>query len=76
MARYGDEVTRWEVERPPYMREAEPLAHHAAWPSQGIGFVDRAEQAFNRQLFREGRNRKQPAPAPVMAAAEIERKTG
>lgn len=76
MARYGDEVTKWEVARPPYMREAEPLAHPSVWPSQGVGFVDRAEQAYNRQLFREGRNRKQPAQAPVMGAAENERKAG
>lgn len=75
MARYGDEVSRWEVARPAYMREAEPLAHRAAWPSPGVGSVDRAEQAYNRQLFREGRNGKRPAAA-VIAGAENECKTG
>ena len=60
MARYGDEAARWVVPRPGYMREIEPQAHPCAWPSQGVGYIDRAEQAFNRQLFSQGRNRKGP----------------
>jgi len=58
------------------MREAEPLAHPSVWPSYGVGFTDRADQAYNRMLFSQGRNRKQPAPAVVIGAAENERKAG
>lgn len=73
MARYEDESARWATPRPAYMREIEPLAHPSVWPSQGVGYVDRAEQAFNRQLFQQGRNRKQPA---AVVQSENERKAG
>jgi hypothetical protein len=77
MARYGDENARWVTPRPGYMREIEPQAHPCVWPSEGVGYIDKAEQAFNRQLFSQGRNRKQPARAAAAGTESgSERQTG
>jgi hypothetical protein len=56
--KYDEEQLHWKVPRPPYVREIEPLAHPAAWPSQDpAAHVDPKEQELNRQIFIEGRKR-------------------
>ena len=68
----------WKTPRPAYMREIEPLAHDDAWPSP----LPRAgteeplltpEQESNRELFSQGRPRKQAAGVTLSGN---ERKTG
>jgi hypothetical protein len=75
MGSYNEEKAPWDVSRPAFMREIEPRGDDlqpSAWHSPAAGpQVDPAEQALNRQLFQEKRNRKGPAPSPP---AESEQK--
>lgn len=52
----SEERARWRQPRPDYMREAEPMAHPAAWPSlDPIIHVDPEEQLTTRKIFLEGK---------------------
>ena len=72
----GEEVARWTVPRPGYMREAEPLAHTGAWPSvDPAAYVNKEEQQANRRIFLEGK-RQGKGPASDRFSAASEKKTG
>jgi hypothetical protein len=71
----------WETPRPTYMREVEPLAHPAVWPSpvapaavQGEDLLLTPEQRENREILEASLNkRKRPQPS---VCRPPERKSG
>ena len=70
-----DDRARWVKPRPAYVRESEP-GNTSAWTTQPTTVVDAGEAAFNRSLFREGRNRKPAASCPLSVASETQGKVG